>query len=210
MKKRTPKKAKNPSIESPELWVSRKAFTDLQNNLREVQETLRAIRSGEVDAVVVHGPKGNQIYSLSGADQPYRVYVERMQEGAVTIAHDGVILFANQRFADMINEPLERVISANARDLTFSAADDSLGNETPLVNDKTVVLIRNASGGTETVTFTSVADSFNRPGDIDAYSLDDGEIAIFGPFKSAGWAHSNKLWIDCTDPDLQIAVITLP
>lgn len=91
-------------------WVSEKEFSRLQANLLEAQETLEAIRSGAVDAVVVNGPHGNQIYSLSGADQPYRVYVERMEEGAATISSQGLILYANRRFAEMLHKPLEQVI----------------------------------------------------------------------------------------------------
>jgi PAS domain S-box-containing protein len=86
----------------------------LQENLREAQETLDAIRSGEVDAVVVSGPRGSQVYSLTGAEQPYRVYVEHMQEGAATISSGGLILYANQRFAEMVNQPLDRVIGSVA------------------------------------------------------------------------------------------------
>lgn len=94
-------------------WLSKEEFSQLKRNLREAQETLEAIHSGAVDAVVVSGPQGNQIYSLTGADQPYRVFVERMQEGAVTISHRGVILYANRRFADMVNKPLELVIGTD-------------------------------------------------------------------------------------------------
>ncbi len=50
--------------------------------------------------MVVTGSKGSQIYSLSGAEQPYRVYVEQMQEGAVTVTPEGLILYCNQRFAE--------------------------------------------------------------------------------------------------------------
>ena len=80
--------------------------------MRVAQETLDAIRSGEVDAVIVRGSNGDQVYSLAGAEQPYRVYVERMQEGAVTVSTDGVILYCNRRFADMVGRPLERVIGS--------------------------------------------------------------------------------------------------
>ncbi|HEV2456062.1 MAG TPA: PAS domain-containing sensor histidine kinase [Verrucomicrobiae bacterium] len=94
-------------------WLSAEEFSQLRRNLSEAQETLEAIRSGAVDAVVVNGPQGNQIYSLTGADLPYRVFVERMQEGAATISHHGVILYANRRFADMVKKPLEHVIGAD-------------------------------------------------------------------------------------------------
>jgi signal transduction histidine kinase len=97
-------------------WIGEEEFAQLKANLTEAQETLEAIRNGAVDAVVIHGPNGNQVYSLNGADQPYRVYVERMEEGAVTLSGDGLILYANKRFADMLNKPLEQVISAKIED----------------------------------------------------------------------------------------------
>jgi hypothetical protein len=61
----------------------------LRARLQEAQETLDAIRTGSVDAVVVSGAQGNQIFTLQGADTAYRVLVESMQEGAVTVAADG-------------------------------------------------------------------------------------------------------------------------
>lgn len=117
--------AKNEKKKAPSKrghWLSALEFTQLQRNLSEAQETLEAIRSGAVDAVVVSGPQGNQIYSLTGADQPYRVYVERMQEGAVTISHRGVVLYANRRFADMVKKPLEQVIGTDIAGYLDSAA----------------------------------------------------------------------------------------
>ena len=94
-------------------WISKKELDRLQEQLQEARDTLEAIRSGEVDAVVVSGSKGNQIYSLTGAEQPYRVYVERMQEGAVTVSDKGLVLYCNQRYAEMVKAPLERVIGAD-------------------------------------------------------------------------------------------------
>jgi PAS domain S-box-containing protein len=90
-------------------WVSEDELGLLETSLQEAQETLSAIRNGEVDAIVA---TGNRIYSLTGAEHPYRVYVEQMQEGAVTVAADGLILYCNQRFADMVGAPLEGVISS--------------------------------------------------------------------------------------------------
>lgn len=86
---------------------------ELRDRLAEAEETIEALRTGAVDAVVVHGESGHQVYSLAGADQPYRVYVERMQEGAVTVSQDGLILFCNQRFAAMTGAPLEQVIGSS-------------------------------------------------------------------------------------------------
>jgi PAS domain S-box-containing protein len=97
-------------------WIPEEEFAHLHASLAEAQETLEAIRSGAVDAVVIAGPNGNQVYSLNGADQPYRVYVEHMEEGAVTLSSEGLILYANKRFADMLNKPLEQVISTKIED----------------------------------------------------------------------------------------------
>lgn len=94
---------------------------ELRARLAEAEETLRAIRSGEVDALVVDGPEGARIYTLKGADEPYRILVERMQEGAVTLNEDGVVVFSNQSFADMLDAPLEQVIGAS---LTRFVAED--------------------------------------------------------------------------------------
>ncbi len=83
---------------------------ELAARLREAEETLEAIRNGDVDAVVVGGPAGQQVYTLENADKPYRVLVEQMQEGAVTLAADGTILYCNRRFATLVGAPHEGII----------------------------------------------------------------------------------------------------
>ena len=85
---------------------------DLRARLAEAEEVLRAIRSGDVDAVVVAGEHGEQVYTLSGADRIYRQLIEAMSEGAVTLSADGVIQYANQTFARLLQTPLELVIGA--------------------------------------------------------------------------------------------------
>jgi PAS domain S-box-containing protein len=83
---------------------------ELRARLAEAQETLDAIRHGEVDALVVQDERGERIYSLTGAELPYRMLIEQMQEGAVTVDADGQILYANARFATLSGLALERVI----------------------------------------------------------------------------------------------------
>lgn len=100
---------------APQL-ISRVELTELHDRLRELTETVDALRTGAVDAVVVSGPEGSKIYSLAGADHPYRIYFEGMQEGAVTVSPDGVILYTNKRFSEMLQMPLERVIGSDIRD----------------------------------------------------------------------------------------------
>ncbi len=85
---------------------------ELRARLEEAEETLRAIRSGEVDALVVSGPQGNQIYTLKGAESTYRVLVEAMNEGALVLTPDGTVMYSNRAFADMVEVPLEQVIGS--------------------------------------------------------------------------------------------------
>lgn len=84
----------------------------LRSRLAEAEEMLRAIRQGEIDALVVEGPVGNQVYTLHSADEPYRHLVEEMQEGAVVLTKGGEILYANARFAALVAEPLELVVGS--------------------------------------------------------------------------------------------------
>jgi PAS domain S-box-containing protein len=83
---------------------------ELEARLREAEETIEAIRNGDVDAVVVDGPAGHQVYTLENADRPYRVLIEQMQEGAVTMSNDGTVLYCNQRFATIVGTRRESII----------------------------------------------------------------------------------------------------
>ena len=75
---------------------------ELRERLKETEETLEAIRNGEVDAIVVSGSAGEKIFSISSAETPYRVILEEMNEGALVISETGVILYCNNRFSEMI------------------------------------------------------------------------------------------------------------
>src|ERR1700733_16169792 len=82
---------------------------DLRMQLEEATEAIEAIRTGQVDALVVNSGSGHQLYTLKTADQTYRVFIEKMNEGAVTLSRDGLILYSNSRFANMMGMPLEKV-----------------------------------------------------------------------------------------------------
>ncbi|HVO68222.1 MAG TPA: ATP-binding protein [Syntrophales bacterium] len=85
----------------------------LKQRLADAEETLRAIRQGEVDALIVETSEGDRIYTLAGAEHPYRVMVESMNEGAATLVEDGTIFYCNQRFAEILNTPMERIIGSS-------------------------------------------------------------------------------------------------
>lgn len=83
---------------------------DLLWQLEEATETIHAIRTGQVDALVVKGADGHQLYTLKTADQTYRVFIEKMNEGAVTLNQEGIILYCNSKFASIVDLPLSKVI----------------------------------------------------------------------------------------------------
>ena len=80
----------------------------LQARLNEAEDTLRAIRGGEVDSVVVVGPQGEQVRTFRGSEGPFRILVEAMNEGTVTLLRDGAVAYANSRFSEMVRMPLEQ------------------------------------------------------------------------------------------------------
>src|SRR5205085_9460690 len=82
----------------------------LRLQLEEANETIEAIRTGQVDALVVQGKKGHELYTLKTADQTYRLFIEKMIEGAVTLDRKGIILYSNSQFASMVGMPLSKVI----------------------------------------------------------------------------------------------------
>ena len=100
-------------------------LAELRARLAETEETLRAIRSGEVDAVVVAGKQGPQVFTLEGAEHAYRVLIECMNEGALTLTADKMILYANQCFARMVKCPLEQVTGSSFRRF-LSVADQAV------------------------------------------------------------------------------------
>jgi PAS domain S-box-containing protein len=101
----------------------REEVAGLRISLLEATEVMRAIRIGDVDAVLVEGPRGDQLFTLKGADEPYRVLIEEMNQGAVTLSAEGAILYCNRRFADLVKTPMEGIVG-RAFD-TFVAPSDT-------------------------------------------------------------------------------------
>jgi len=121
---------------------------ELHSRLAETEETLTAIRSGEVDAIVVSGKEGEQVYSISSAETPYRTFIEEMNEGAVTLSKKGIIIYCNKRFAGLVHEPIERVIGSFFK--RFIAPNDRskfeklLAQRTHIKNNELIISLINS------------------------------------------------------------------
>jgi C4-dicarboxylate-specific signal transduction histidine kinase len=97
---------------------------ELRARLEEAENTLSAIRMGEVDALVITGPAGEQVFTLKGADHAYRIIVEQMSEAALTLSMSGTILYCNSRFAELVKAPLDEIIGNSFTQYLLS--DDSV------------------------------------------------------------------------------------
>ena len=134
----------HPRATTPNGMSDQTLIAELRARLQEAQETLDAIRHGEVDAVVVGGPSGTRVYTLENADRPYRVLIEKMQEGAVTLSREGTILYCNQRFAhlvgtvreDILGHGIERFLALGEREVFKKVVDagKSGGSELTLIS----------------------------------------------------------------------------
>jgi PAS domain S-box-containing protein len=93
---------------------------ELRARLREAEEALEVIRSGEVDAVVVGGPLGQQIYSITNADRPYRLLIEQMKEGAVTLTSTGLIAYCNESFATLLGKHASQITGSKIEQFILS------------------------------------------------------------------------------------------
>lgn len=103
----------------------RSRLAETESRLADAQEVIAAIQSGEVDAVVVSGPQGEQVFTLRGAESAYRALVEAMNEGAATIGFDGTVLYCNQHLANMLGMSLDRIMGSSCEDLI---GPDAMGN----------------------------------------------------------------------------------
>lgn len=83
---------------------------ELKSRLAETEETLRAIQQYMVDAFVVNRENGIHVVTINEAEVPYRMMVEEMNEGAVTLIPDGTIFYCNGRFGEMLQTDCEKLI----------------------------------------------------------------------------------------------------
>ncbi len=89
-----------------------KELEQARMELREANATIDAIRGGEVDALVVEMEKGHQLFAIKSLNQTYRLFIEKMKEGGVTINNKGIILYSNSAFASIVNTPQDKVIGS--------------------------------------------------------------------------------------------------
>jgi PAS domain S-box-containing protein len=99
----------------------------LRARLKAAEETLAAIQSGEVDALMVSGRHGEQLVTLKGGEPAYRLLVEAMSEGAATLSSDGAVLYSNRKFAEIIHKPTRKVVGMPVQSLLAGKERERFG-----------------------------------------------------------------------------------
>ena len=119
-------------------------IAELEGRLAESEETLDAIRSGEVDAVVVGEADQRRVFTLESADRPYRLLVEEMREGAITLSADGILLYCNHAFADLVGAPASQVMGVSFKQFLIESDEpiETLFDE----GGRTEIVLKTASG----------------------------------------------------------------
>jgi PAS domain S-box-containing protein len=132
---------------------------------QEAEETLEAIRSGGVDALVVATEPGKeQLFTLEGADRVYRVFLESMSEGAVTLGGDGLILYANAAAHRLLIGRPEGLVGGPLRDLV---CDDQ--------RRRFDALLERAGTAAAQAEICVTASPGRRPLSLSLHPLEDGE-----------------------------------
>jgi two-component system, LuxR family, sensor kinase FixL len=145
-----------------------KKLKRLRDRLADTEQTLEAIRNGKVDALMVQTQQGEQVFTLRGADHPYRVMVEQMAEGAVTFDRDGTILFCNQRFAELLHVPMEQIMGSQLFTYLSPAEQGSFQDVLGSVNG--------IAGRTEVRLLTSDGGTFPASVSVTALALDESSV----------------------------------
>jgi PAS domain S-box-containing protein len=137
-----------PVADPDDIAAWRRRARELEARLQESEETLEAIRRGDIDALVVDGGgEQHRVYTLESADRPYRVLIEQMREGAVTLSAEGTVLYCNRRLAEMLGVPLERITGQPLH--PFLRAQDQAGFERLLRDGGRGELALRAADGAE-------------------------------------------------------------
>jgi PAS domain S-box-containing protein len=89
---------------------------DLQNRLEESEQLIEAIKAGEVDAFAINGEKNSEIFTLQSGDYVYRILIEEFGEGAINVTEDGIIVYTNRYFFNLVKLPFEKLLGISIFD----------------------------------------------------------------------------------------------
>jgi PAS domain S-box-containing protein len=81
----------------------------LHRQLEEARKSDALIKTKNIDALVIAGKKDLKVFTETSADKTYRLLIEKMHEGAVTLNTKGLIVYCNSHFANLVKVPLQKI-----------------------------------------------------------------------------------------------------
>lgn len=96
--------------------VSELSVEELRRRLEEAEDTLRAIREGEVDALMVRNPRReDEVFTLEG-DASYYDFMEAMNLGAAAFDETNKLLYVNKALRELFHLPPENIEASHLHD----------------------------------------------------------------------------------------------
>ncbi|HWB90302.1 MAG TPA: ATP-binding protein [Puia sp.] len=89
---------------------------ELKEKLSEADQMIQAIKDGEVDAFAIGSDSVPEVYTLQTGDYAYRILIEEIGEGALNVTEEGLIVYTNKTFYQLIDLPYEKVIGTRVFD----------------------------------------------------------------------------------------------
>jgi PAS domain S-box-containing protein len=96
----------------------------LKTHLLEAEEAIDAIRNGSVDAFAIKKDGKAEVYTLQSLDYAYRVLIEKFGEGALNLTREGLIVYSNSYFSELINIPHAKVTGSHILDFVSPDSKD--------------------------------------------------------------------------------------
>jgi AraC-like DNA-binding protein len=116
---------KNDTTILAEIEILKKENQALRQQLVGATGHINAVKNGNIDALVVAHKESLKIFTEQTADKTYRILVEKMHEGAITLNEKGIILYCNSYFANMVELPLQKVIGTRFNNFVEQASKNT-------------------------------------------------------------------------------------
>ena len=85
---------------------SAELIAELRRRIDDAEDTLRAIRDGKVDALIMREGTDDEVFTIEGDPHPYRVFMENMDPGAAAVDAAGLLLYANPPLCGLLRREL--------------------------------------------------------------------------------------------------------
>jgi PAS domain-containing protein len=98
---------------------------ELESRLADAEQLIEAIKAGEVDAFAVRKDNQSEIFTLQSGDYAYRILVENFSGGAINITEDGLIVYSNKYFHEMLGLSYDKVVGGVVHDFIHPASKEA-------------------------------------------------------------------------------------